>query len=549
MESVPAAIPIPLRASGALNSTELPASYVLFGFQQNKVLGVGLLAALVVLLASRYIASPRRKLPPGPRGLPILGNALSLRKSAWLTFTEWKKTYGDVMYLTALGQPILVLNSQKAAADLLDRRSALYSNRPHNIVAAGMLTGGLFMVFQHYTSLWRRMRKAAHEGLGRGIADPFNGMQLTEAVHLTRSMMRDPNAWKKHFHRTASSTVMSVIYDTPIIESEYDQRVKSVDDFVHRLERSALPGAHLVEFMPWMMYIPSRFAKWKRDARAWYAKDSTMFEKLFKEVGDSLGEDGTDRPSVAATLFKNAKRNDLSLRENAWLAATLYSAGGDTTATVLEWWLLAMLVYPETQRRAQAELDAVVGRNRIPTFADMQDLPYIRAMVKEALRWRPTGPLGLPHRVMEDDWYEGMFIPAGTIVIGNVWALNRDPELYGADAEHYNPARFIDEKGALLPGPPETKEEGHFTYGFGRRVCVGKHIANSSMFMDMALMLWACKFEHAKDAEGRQVPIDAEGWVEDGLIIRPLPFQCSVTPRFPEATAILSQEYELRSEL
>jgi cytochrome P450 len=190
------------------------------------------------------------------------------------------------------------------------------------------------------------------------------------------------------------------------------------------------------------------------------------------------------------------------------------AAGAETTSAVLAWWMLAMVTYPEVQKRAQAELDAVVGRSRTPTFADLPHLPYIRAMVKEALRWRPVDPVGLPHLSTEDDWYEGMFIPKGTIVIANVWHLNRDPELYGADAEHFNPARFLD-----TPCPPETKEEGHVTYGFGRRVCVGKHVANNSLFIDLAVTLWACNIEPAKDARGNVIPIDVDGWVEDGLVV------------------------------
>ncbi|KAI0066946.1 cytochrome P450 [Artomyces pyxidatus] len=499
-----------------LDSASLSPNSLITTLQQNSVLALGIATGLVVLLIARFFTSPWRKLPPGPRGLPILGNALSLRDKQWLTFTEWKKTYGDVIYLSALGQPIVVLGTQKAAGDLLDRRAGIYSDRPHNVVAAGILTGGLAMVFQSYGALWRRMRKASHEGLNRGVAEHFQSTQLYEAVLLALGMLAQPAAWDKHLRRTAASMVMSVTYDTPTIYSEDDPSVKDVNDFVARLTRAALPGAHLVEFFPWMMYIPS-------------------------SVGKSIAS-GVDRPSLSASLIKGAERNQLSVRENSWLAATMYAAGAETTSAVMAWWTLAMLAYPETQKLAQAELDAVVGRTRMPTFADLPHLPYIRAMVKEALRWRPVDPVGLPHRSTEDDWYEGMFIPAGTICIANVWALNRDPELYGEDAHHFNPARFVDEKNEVKPGPPDTKEEGHVTYGFGRRVCVGKHVANNSIFIDIAVMLWACNFEHAKDAQGKSIPIDVDGWVEDGLVVRPVPFACSVTPRFPEASAILAEE-------
>ena len=195
------------------------------------------------------------------------------------------------------------------------------------------------------------------------------------------------------------------------------------------------------------------------------------------------------------------------------------AAGAETTAGVMGWWMLAMIAYPETQKRAQAELDAVVGRDRLPSFADFEHLPYIRAMVKEALRWRPIDPVGLPHRSTQDDWYEGHFIPAGTIVIANVWHLNRDPEIYGADAAHFNPARHLDKEGNVAPGPPDTKEESHVTYGFGRRLCVGRHVANNSLFIDMAIMLWALNIERTVDETGKPTPLDIDGCVEDGLVV------------------------------
>ena len=137
---------------------------------------------------------------------------------------------------------------------------------------------------------------------------------------------------------------------------------------------------------------------------------------------------------------------------------------------MMGWWLLAMLAYPETQSRAQAELDAVVGRARPPTFADYPHLPYIRAMVKETLRWRPVGPVGVPHRTTKDDWHEGMFIPKDTICIANVWHMNRDPEIFGENVEHFDPGRYLDARAA---GMSDIKEQGHFAYGFGRRNCVG----------------------------------------------------------------------------
>jgi hypothetical protein len=142
--------------------------------KENQTRALGILLGFIVLHTAHYVTSPYRKLPPGPRGYPIIGNVLELRSQQWLKFTEWRKQYGrcrfnicrtfvshavrtpsgDVIYLNAAGQPIVILNSQKVAADLLDRRAGIYSDRPRNIVASDIMTGGLLVVFTRYNDVF-----------------------------------------------------------------------------------------------------------------------------------------------------------------------------------------------------------------------------------------------------------------------------------------------------------------------------------------------------------------------------------------------------------
>jgi len=538
---------------GLLETAKFALLQILLKAQDHGILSISAIIGLVVLYTARYVTSPYRKLPPGPRGYPIIGNLLELERGQWLKFSKWHKKYGDLIYLNAVGQSIVVLNSQRVAEDLLDRRAAIYSDRPRCIVACDMMSDGLFFGFTGYTDTWRRMRKAAAEGLSKRSVKEFYETHTKEAVLLASELLLDSTEWDAHFQRAAGSMMLSVLYGSPTVTSKKDQTLEAIDDFAKRVFYAALPGAYLVEFFPWLRHVPSRFARWKREVEGSYKKDTDLFEGLVKTAM------GGDNQSFSATLIREVERNKLSSRERSWVAGTVYAGSADTSPCVMAWWVLAMLAYPETQGRAQSELDKVVGRARLPTFADYPHLPYIRAMAKEVLRWAPTVPLAAPHVSTEDDWYEGMFIPKGTMCIPNVWHMNRDPEIYGEDASHFNPARYLragvgDDGGytdmSLSGGPATgtglTGEEGHVTFGFGRRKCVGRHVANNSLFINIAVILWAAKIERKKAASsGETLPLDVDGFEDHGLIVRPIPFECEIVPRFPEASAFLAQEREL----
>jgi cytochrome P450 len=134
------------------------------------------------------------------------------------------------------------------------------------------------------------------------------------------------------------------------------------------------------------------------------------------------------------------------------------------TTTSIAYFFLAMLLYPETQKKAQLELDSLLEGKRLPEFSDMEHLPYIKAMVSEVMRWRPVTPLGVPHCSSVEDIYEGHHIPKGTILVGNVWAILHDEDTYGVDHLEFNPDRFLPKEGKAMPPDPSVA-----AFGFGRR--------------------------------------------------------------------------------
>ncbi|KAJ7123607.1 cytochrome P450 [Mycena epipterygia] len=509
------------------------------------------LASVVVsaVFLKLFHANRRSKLPPGPPGVFFFGNLFQLSSRVWLDFSTWKAVYGQFSgdfnrsHITHC-QPIVVLNTSKAAADLLDRRAGIYSDRPENIVASELMTDGLLMVFSHYGDIWRRMRRAVHEGLHKTVVNKFHPIQAKEAILLTHHLLVNPSAWDSHFRRTSASVILSMVYDIPPLLSEHDPKITLINDFVERLVHAAYPGTYLVEYFTWMRYFPTWLAKWKRDALEQHRVDNAMFEALFNEVVHRVAQ-GDQGTSFCGTLLEQEDRHGLNEKESAWLAATLYSGGAETSSAVLAWFLFVMLSFPKVMRQAQEELDTVIGRSRMPTFADYNNLPYLRALVKETLRWMPLAPIGLPHRLIQDDYYEGHFIPKGSIVIANVWALNRDPEIYGADAHLFEPSRHLDKNGQLTVMFPETKGEGHHSFGFGRRICVGQHVANNSLFINIANILWAFTISPLTDAHGVPILPEQTESVNMGLVIRPPPFKCVFTPRFPDVAGIVENTKEL----
>lgn len=498
------------------------------------------IVGLLLCSLTKLVKTASRKLPPGPKGLPLIGDIRHATDQDWLCSAERKDEYGEMMYVSALGQGILVLNSRRVAVDLLEKRSSIYSDRPHNIVLCDYMSEGLSLASTPYNNLLRRFRRAALDSFSSSGVSVYRPIQNREAMILALDLMKSPSDRETHLRRHSLSIMLSINYHLPPAQSESDPFLLAITDRIRHISHTLEPGAHLVEFFPWLRYVPSMFARWKREAQRWFIESTSLFERLVNKVSDDLAN-GIDEPSFAAALIKNQEKYKLSERERAWLTGGMLFAGGETASAILEWWLLAMVAHPEVQTRAHSELDKVVGRARPPTFADLPSLPYVRAIVKEMLRWSQIAPFGVPHKSAADDWYEGAFIPRGTICLPNMRAINSDPSVFGEDAARFNPDRHLDGSGAERTAPEE-REMGSTVFGFGRRTCLGRHIAEGTLAIDVATLLWAMRLERPERVQGE---LDTETFVLEGLSARPVPFEVRASPRFPETETLIVDALEL----
>ncbi|KAK1218060.1 hypothetical protein PQX77_019257 [Marasmius sp. AFHP31] len=435
--------------------------------------------------------------------------------------------------------------------------------------------------------IWKRMRRVVDELLNKTLAPSFHPAQEKEAVRLVWNMLQsaDYKQWDGEIQRAAGSLILAMLYNIPTLQSSDDPTISRINQFTSRFTQAIYPGMYFVEFFPWMRYFPASVSKWKRDAQMWYRRDTAFFRMLYDGVKDRMdkGDDGGCFTSHVMNRVRDQKGFELSETEITWLSATLYGGGVDTSATLVSWCLLALLAHPEIQEKCQQELDAVVGRQRMPKFSDLEDLPYIRATAREVLRWRTPAPIGeylsskgeyfppqpflwdFNNDSSQDDWYGGYYIPKGTLVISNIWAMNRDKEVYGIDADEFKPERHLGSDGKLKPSPPDTKRKfsrsAIFSYppmcdadsdrsflDLQRELSVlatvaGRHIANSFLLIDIASILWAANISPEKDAEGNVISLDIsdKATVNDGIVVKPLPYKCSITPRFPEVVKVVNE--------
>lgn len=220
----------------------------------------------------------------------------------------------------------------------------------------------------------------------------------------------------------------------------------------------------------------------------------------------------------------------LSFTEMAYIIGVLYEAGSDTTSGILDFFVLACLMFPEAVRKAHHELDQVVGSEKLPSFDDLPNLPYVDAFVKEVMRWRPLAPLGVPHSVIEDDEYMGYHIPKGATIFPNHWVLGTDTEVFD------NPAGFMPERWIDNPNLPFT------AFGFGRRVCTGRHIAMNSLQIIVSRVLWAYNIDYAYE-DGRKVDVNPLAMVQSA-IPKPVPFKADFQIRSPKHCEVVQSTWE-----
>ncbi|PPQ69848.1 hypothetical protein CVT25_005489 [Psilocybe cyanescens] len=526
----------------------------------------------------------RRNFPPGPKGLPLIGNALDFPTvnlgpeyvqwgqrynslSKYLVLTAKLNPTGDILHASAFGTHVIIINNRQIADELFERRAVKYSDRPYSptIDLAGMSSYNLGVM--RYGEKWRIGRKFALQVFRQASTSPnnFSAAIITGVHQALKGLLHSPERLWDHnkivcvFDNRLPALFVGFRLSISIpMSSMYGYDAKSVSDpcitaadasFTINMELAS-PGGSFINILPALRFIPPWFPGAFSRRKAETARKLTdEMVSIPLEFTKARVAQGDARPSVVADLLERKNTVGVSEEEEAALlsvAPTAYAAGSDTTQSSTGTFLYLMVSNPDVQRKAQAEIDSILGSKRLPGYEDRPSMPYVEAIYREVLRWRPPGSIGFPHSTTEDDVYDGYFIPKAKLQ----WIERADSIFYRAmthdetkypDPMAFKPERFINPDGSL------NDDDRIMAFGFGRRVCVGKHVASATVRPISILAVF--NLEKARDQSGTVIEVNGE-YYEFGLISllsitlhdsRKKPFKCSILPRSEAARQLVEQ--------
>ncbi|KAL1599850.1 hypothetical protein SLS60_007655 [Paraconiothyrium brasiliense] len=428
---------------------------------------------------------------------------------------------------------MVILNDPKLAFELLRDRSNIHSGRPHQNFSCDLVGWKNATAMSPYNDYWKIQRKNITKVASSNVSvTAFDRVQEEEAAHFLMNVLAEPDKLFDHIRAEAGTVILKITYGYTAENRGKDPLVELARKAMWAFAESTVPGKWAVDIFPFLKYLPEGFpgTAYRKTGREMRKMLFDCVEKPYAFVKQQMREKRAKTSFLSQAIETIGADDEYMGFVHKWTALALFTGGADTTVSSLMTFFLAMTLYPDVQKKAQEELDSVIGAERLPVAADKDNLPYVYAVMLETHRWHPVLPMGLPHTSDAEDVCKGYRIPKGAILLPNTWWYTHDPAVY-PDPMTFNPDRFVQTR-THNPEP----DPRNFIFGYGRRICPGRHVADNALFITIAQSLAVFDIK----------PTDVVPKVEfePGIISHPVPYECRVEPRSEKHRELIERSEE-----
>ncbi|KAJ5780066.1 cytochrome P450 [Penicillium paradoxum] len=428
------------------------------------------------------------RLPPGPRGVPIFGS-LSVMRAARddpnsTVHTDLAR-FGEMTTLHMGSKTWVMLNSKRVVAEIIAKRGTITNGRSPMPVASGIVSrNGRSLLLP--PSGWTEKRRVMHSLLSGTALKQYGSWQELESTQLLAEYLYKPKRWYSHHYRYANSVVHRIALGERLVKT--GKELAALQDSVTYFVGSI--GSSLIDWFPELDALPKPLQFWRKHWEKQGQWNYEVFRSWWVPAREQI-DAGIAPPSfVRDVLLHEDTKFTGDDQEAMYVAMQLIEAGSDTTREALNIFVMSALCHPDVFQKARAEVDRICAADpsnlRLPGIADMEQLPYICAIIKEILRWRPIFPFTPDHVLTTDLEFEGYHFPAGVgFVINGIPVANECEE-----PEAFKPERWLD-------GHETDAAHGLWQFGGGRRICVGYRLAQRGLFINIARL--AMCYDYAAD--------------------------------------------------
>ncbi|KAF7340734.1 O-methylsterigmatocystin oxidoreductase [Mycena sanguinolenta] len=346
-----------------------------------------------------------------------------------------------------------------------------------------------------------------------------------ETTQLLHDILQEPEEFYSHISRSTLSFMTSVVFGKPAPRHDSPEAML-FREYVHQLSKTISPEAAPVDLVPLLKYVPEWWAPWKQLWRETRRLQRSLYFGFLEQAEQRIYR-GLRNETFIEKILDRQEEFGLDREMIAYICGVLLDGGAETLSSFLQSLVLCLVRSPASLRKAQEEIDNVVGNERLPVSSDLQALPYVQAVIKETHRFRPVGPTAVPHATTNDCQYREYIIPKGAPVFINIWGIFHDPNIFECPDEFW-PDRYLLTHDGAKPGLSNNYSiRASLPFGSGKSLAVMR-------------LLWAFDFAPIDDSVP-QPSIEHE--YNDGLTLTPKPFQCKITPRSKEKVEVIEECY------